>query len=340
MDTFMDKLAQRFTAQEMIRANSAAEAEEMNKLKVQVESYTQCLNRMQQICAELEQTAEVAKGKVDAAQLHTDELKAQLLEIRRDMQSSGGGSNVDISDDLAEMIAQLRRSQESRFESIQDAQKAQLESMQDAQRTQLESMQGAQQAQLESMRSSLESQIFGLKTDQELQFNGVRGMQEDQLESIRGLQGNQLEGLRGLQETQLEAMRNSVEDQLDSVRSMIKAQISSIRSGQDGQLDSLRSALEAQNTTLETQLGEMKTNIETQLESVNDTVHKECVKVYRNVQAVVGEENNKQSENLDFTIKPMEKKIKKLFSVSVTALIFSIAGVVIQILQVLNLLKF
>lgn len=333
MDTFMDKLAQRFTAQEMIKANSAAEVEEMNKLKAQVETYTQCLNRMQDICAELEQTAEVAKGKVDAAQLHTDELRDQLLEIRREMQSTGEGGNANgadaLADDLAEMLGQLRRSQESRFESLQ----------------------GAQQAQIESLRSSLESQIYGLKNDQELQFNGVRGMQEDQLESIRDLKGSQIEGLKGLQEEQLEglkilqeqqleAMRNSVEDQLDSVRSMIKAQISNIRSGQDGQLDSLRSAIEQQNTSTEAQLNEMKSTLETQLEGSSEFIHKECVKVYRNVQAVVGEENNKQSENIDYILKPMSKKINSLFSVSVMALIFSIVGVVIQILQVFNLLKF
>ena len=33
MDTFMDKLAQKLTAQEMIKANMAADAEEMNRLK-------------------------------------------------------------------------------------------------------------------------------------------------------------------------------------------------------------------------------------------------------------------------------------------------------------------
>ncbi len=36
MDTFMDKLAQRLTAQEMIRANTAAEVEELNGLRNQV----------------------------------------------------------------------------------------------------------------------------------------------------------------------------------------------------------------------------------------------------------------------------------------------------------------
>ena len=35
MDTFMDKLAQKLNAQEMIKANSAADAEEMDQLKNQ-----------------------------------------------------------------------------------------------------------------------------------------------------------------------------------------------------------------------------------------------------------------------------------------------------------------
>ena len=33
MDTFMDKLAQKLNAQEMIKANSAADAEEMDQLQ-------------------------------------------------------------------------------------------------------------------------------------------------------------------------------------------------------------------------------------------------------------------------------------------------------------------
>ena len=81
MDTFMDKLAQKFTAQELIKANSLAETEEMNRLKIQVEEYTGCLNRMKQICVDMEQAVESAKDKMDSAQLNTDELREQLLEI-------------------------------------------------------------------------------------------------------------------------------------------------------------------------------------------------------------------------------------------------------------------
>ena len=53
MDTFMDKLAQKLNAQEMIRANSAADAEEMDQLKSQLREYDECLAQLQQVNKEL-----------------------------------------------------------------------------------------------------------------------------------------------------------------------------------------------------------------------------------------------------------------------------------------------
>ncbi len=315
MDTFMDKLAQRFTAQELIKANSAAEIEEMNRLKAQVDEYTHCLNRMQQICAEMEQSAEAARGRMDSVQLNTDDLKAQLLEIRREMQNLGNIGNAGGGSDLAEVFEKMSAAQESR----------------------LEMMQGEQQTQFESLRGSVESQLSAIKSAQETQLNSAKALQEEQLETIRVLQETQLEGLRGMQENQFDAMKNALDDQLDSVRSMIKAQISNIKNGQDGQLDGLKSALELQNTTLETQLADMKSVLETQLSGANEFVHKECVKVYRNVQAVVGEENNKQSENFEFTVKPMGKKLKSVFSISIAALVVSIISVALQVLSLLHI---
>ena len=49
MDTFIDKLAQRLTAQEMIKANSAADAEELHKVQGQVKQYEAYLDEMQNI---------------------------------------------------------------------------------------------------------------------------------------------------------------------------------------------------------------------------------------------------------------------------------------------------
>ena len=51
MDTFIDKLAQRLTAQEMIKANAAADAEELHKVQGQVKQYEAYLDEMKNISA-------------------------------------------------------------------------------------------------------------------------------------------------------------------------------------------------------------------------------------------------------------------------------------------------
>jgi chromosome segregation ATPase len=49
MDNFMDKLAQKFNAQEMIKANSEAETNEMKKLKLQIAEYEKILQEMRKL---------------------------------------------------------------------------------------------------------------------------------------------------------------------------------------------------------------------------------------------------------------------------------------------------
>lgn len=49
MDNFIDKLAQKFIAGEVIRANSAAEERELKKLREQVAEYERCLQEMRKI---------------------------------------------------------------------------------------------------------------------------------------------------------------------------------------------------------------------------------------------------------------------------------------------------
>lgn len=49
MDNFMDKLAQKFNAQEMIKGNLAAETAEHKKLQAQLASYESCLQDMRKL---------------------------------------------------------------------------------------------------------------------------------------------------------------------------------------------------------------------------------------------------------------------------------------------------
>ncbi|MBE5868252.1 MAG: hypothetical protein E7293_04730 [Lachnospiraceae bacterium] len=64
MDNFIDKIAQKLTAQEMIRANAAADAAELQKMKAQAAQYEELLREIRAINR---QNAESAKLVQDAA---------------------------------------------------------------------------------------------------------------------------------------------------------------------------------------------------------------------------------------------------------------------------------
>lgn len=342
MDTFMDKLAQKFTAQEMIKANAAAEAEEMNRLKIQVQEYTECLNRMQRLCDEMERTAEAAKGKVDAVQLNTDGLREQLMEIWQnvqDMQNTQNAQQSTAGQESESAYGAANRIIE-RIDDIIATQSAQTDRMKAMQAEQQESMQLLQQSLQENMQQDLQQSLQEnlQQAIRQEQQESAQELRQGLMESLRGMQNIQMDGLKGLQDAQFETMRNSLDDQLDSVRTMVKAQVSGIKSGQESQFDAMRRILEEQNNAMENLLGEMKTDLETHLNGANDFVHRECVKVYRNVQAVVGEENNKQSDNIDYLLKPMAAKVKTVFNVSAAALAVSLIGVVLQVLSMLHIL--
>ncbi len=179
MDTFMDKLAQKLTAQEMIKANTAADAEEMKRIKNQLKEYEAILEQMKQLVAD-------AADKLEHAQVDGDEINRLVAE-----------GIVKISEMQADTEA---------IEQVQDA------------------------------------------------------------------------------------------------------------------------------------LDELEQSFTEKLDNANESIHKECVKVYRNVQASVVEENGKQTEILRGSVHRAKSKIKTVLGVSIAALVVSVAGLVFQILVYLNVL--
>ncbi|MBQ3104788.1 MAG: hypothetical protein IJC59_02875 [Lachnospiraceae bacterium] len=73
MEHFMDRLAQKFTAGEMTRSNSAGEARDLKRLRQQTEVYESCLAEMQKLHLKNTQTAE--------------ELRRLIGEMRQNLQS-------------------------------------------------------------------------------------------------------------------------------------------------------------------------------------------------------------------------------------------------------------
>lgn len=65
MDNFMDKIAQRISSQEVIRANAQAEALQMKRLQAQFETYEELLKEMQQLNQKNTALADTAKSLMD-----------------------------------------------------------------------------------------------------------------------------------------------------------------------------------------------------------------------------------------------------------------------------------
>ena len=82
-------------------------------------------------------------------------------------------------------------------------------------------------------------------------------------------------------------------------------------------------------------LAEIKNLLEARFQQSDDFIHKENVKVYRNVQAAFVEELNKQTEELK-KVQPAKTGNKAILLFSVLILIGVIADVVLQVLSMLN----
>lgn len=208
MDSFVDKLAHRLTAQEMIKANSAAETEEMNKLKSQVERYHECLKQMEKLAGEMAAIEQRVNGALD----NPVSEKLQAL-----VESS---------------VAQMRQVAESSRTGVNQVAEA-----------------------------------------------GVARLQEVAEQSLAKLEGYQQEAL-----------------------------------------------------SCET----MKELVDTRLDKTDENLHKECVKVYRNIQAVIGEENGKTTENVQSGMHTLNGRLNGVLSVAIMALFMSSAGVILQVLSLLG----
>ena len=220
MDMFMDKLAQKLNAQEIIKANTAADTEELNRLKNQVAQYNECLDRLRRLIDE-----------------STEEMKGASQE------SAAGISRL-----LEESLAKIREIKQESTEMTDD--------------------------KVNGLADSVNSHFDNLNT---------------RLDSV----GTQLDGIH----TQLDQIDQAQENRKDD-------------------------------------------ELEERFAAVEENVHKECVKVYRNVQAVVVEESGKQTKALEeiaAKVNSFNGKLGAVLGISIAALVFALAGTVLQVLNSLGI---
>lgn len=221
MDTFMDKLAQRLNAQEMIKANTSAEAAETTRLKEQNTMYEALFKKVQESSAQSE--AGVAK-----------------LE-------QGAVSIADSAEKVEQGAVKIAESAE--------------------------------------------------KVEQ---------------------------GALKVSESAEKAEQNAIR-----VEELISAALAKIAEIQQGE----------QNTEeLNALLEELKQVQEEKFENLTDHVHKENVKVYRNVQAVVVEELAKSNDLNAKKLASTSRKVTFVLVLSLLTMLVSAAGLAFQILVYLNII--
>lgn len=239
-DKFVDKLAQRSNAQEIIKANTAAEIEELDKLRSRVAEYNECLDKLRKLVNEgSDGIKSASRETVAEVSRLVEESLAKIREIQRD--ASG--------------LEKLGR--------------------------QLETAGG----QLEKVNGKLDS----INVQQDC-VAGQLGSMSEQLKSVNGELSGKIE--------------------------LLSAQLQEKEQEKPGD------------------------RLEEKFAEADENVHKECVKVYRNVQAVIMEESGKQGETLaeiSGRLNATRGRLGIVLGISAAALVFSLAGAVMQLLNLLGI---
>ncbi len=285
MDTFIDKLAQRLTAQEMIKANSAADAEELHKVQGQVKQYEAYLDEMQNISTSIV----AALGRLE----HAEEISAEMVD-RLEHASVASASMIE------------------RLEGAIESALAAISRMEQVQETSTELAELADKLEHAGVASAAASeridQVVNTGLEQLKHAGASAAAASEKIDRVVSV------GVEKLQHAEVNT---------DGINELVTVSIDKIKE------------MRQDDDIIQTLLRDSANN---QNEIINDYVHRENVKVYRNVQAVVVEEAAKHTENLEKLSKDGAGKIRVIIGVSAVALAASLGSLIFQILTYLHVI--
>lgn len=325
MDSFIDRLAHRFTAQEIIKANATAEAEELKRTREQVRQYEVCLEEMKQVnesmkntLSKLEEAMSSDLGKEEGAKLSAEDLG-------------------EINEMLDEVMAEMKRTQ---AESLQQQEEIanQLQEIRENLSAQLS-------GQMQDIQSMLAEDISERMQNVQGDTNDVQNEMVQKLQNIQEAQDKlsgqlvmQMHDVQTMQEIQSQ-IPGHFANQIQMAKEQILEQMKTANNPESGAMFSdLQIAVlkELNNSQIEASSELLGGKLSEQKELLTDYVHKESVKVYRNVQAVVVDEANKQTESIGFTMSKVTAKNQLMFRLVVGALACSGASLAASIFLVLK----
>lgn len=118
MDNFIDKLAQKFIAGEVIKANSAAEERELKKLQEQVAEYEKCLQEMRKIQMTNTQTAQQLHDLMVESTESIHKLTAESTEIFQNLTAESTEVFRKLTEESTETFHKLTGESEESYHKL------------------------------------------------------------------------------------------------------------------------------------------------------------------------------------------------------------------------------
>lgn len=326
MDNFMDKLAKRFNAGELIQANGEAEARENQRLREQMTEYDKVIQEIRRLNLK---TIEVSEQVSQMAACSIEQIESYQVPVSED----------DFKEDYAEEFAAIKEDMERLQEKLAEL---------------VNSVDGMEQRIVQSCASS---------DDQDEFISLSRKVDESAAETRKQMDASAFETRKQVEDTtyRLEAALSHAESsiaQLEATMNQMSATVSRVELGNDTNQKAVEGAIRNLEVMLSEkeqdgdrdqeaakQIKEMIVNVRLYLDEVQkhieDYMHKESVKVYRNVQAAVNEQLSLKTRDLNDHMDHIENEVKKNRGVKALALaaaLLSGASLVLQILQMVGIL--
>ena len=305
MDNFMDKLAKRFNAGEMIRANAQAEARDMKRLQERTAEYENMMREMR---------------RLNLKNVEVTEQVQQLIQCGIEQFEGYGTSENAVGRKIEELQGDLTAMKEE----LLDNESAMEHLLEDFHRELSEMNQGI--GNIRTGLSEMNQEIGSARTD-------LAGMNQE-IGSVR----TDLSGMH----SDLSAMGGSVNTLQyqfagfdNSMRILEQTVQESMNKGIDA--DALAPIMDGIREMREMIAG-AGASAEQANKKLEEHVHRENVRVYRNVQAALVDEAGKKAREMNTRLDQMEGTLKKNGGLKVMVVITMLAALVSATLQVLMML--
>ena len=405
MDNFMDKLAKRFNAGEIIKANSQAEARDMRRMQERTAEYERMMQEMrrlnlknvelteqvqQLIQCGIEQLESYGSGeellgnKIDETGTSLKTEAASIQEALKENTDSVKGNIESIKTDVASVKEEIEPvknymysvkysvdSVKEHVDSVMDhmgSVKESVDSMKDSMDTvkghvnPMKDSMDSVKDHIDSMKDSMDTvkgHVDSMKDSMDFVKDHVDSM-KDSMDSVKGNMDSVKSSIDSVKDN-VEILKGSVSDAVyksDDGFYRVSGRLDEMERAINEELQQNHQAVFIALRDLEDKAGndgEMKESIRTMKEllvglrlsseegqkHLEEHVHKENVRVYRNVQAALSEEATRKARELGERMDRLESGMKKNSGIKplvIITLLLALASLGMQVAQILQLL--